>query len=301
MKVLITGATGLIGSALVQKCLAKGYSINYLTTRKSKIEHKNNYNGFFWNPSKNEIDIKAFEGVDTIINLAGSSISKRWTDSYKEQIIDSRLDSLNTIFKTIEENDLAIKQLISSSAIGYYPDSKTTYYSENFVSNSNDFLSSVVQQWEAATLPFEKLGINVSCIRTGIVLAENDGALPKLVSPIEKYVGAALGTGEQWQSWIHIDDIVGIYMHLLETNAKGIYNGVAPNPVTQKYLTKAIAKTLNKPLIPFNVPTLMLKLILGEMHVIVTQGQRVSAEKIIDEGYDFKFHDVHEALQNLLT
>jgi len=301
MKVLITGATGLIGKALSVRLLSEGYHIHYLTTGKSKIKSTPECKGFYWNPAKKEIDIEAFKDVSVIINLAGSSIAKRWTKSYKKQVLDSRIDSLQVLYDAIKSNNLSVDHLISSSAIGYYPNSLTQYYTEEYVSTDVSFLSKVVQDWEAAADKFKSLGIKVSCVRTGIVLSDEEGAFSKLVNPIQKYAGAPLGSGDQWQSWIHINDIVGIYQHILKNKLEGIFNGVAPNAVTQTNLTKAIAKTLQKPLILPKIPTFVLKTLLGEMHVIVTQGQRVSAEKIKHTGYNFEYFEVNDALKNLLA
>lgn len=299
-KVLITGATGLIGSELVKLCLSQGISINYLTTRKEKIKTETRYNGFYWNPEKGIIDTQAFTDVNAIIHLAGVPIAHRWTEKYKQLIIDSRVKSANLIYDSLKEMDHNIGYFISASGINIYPDSQTKLYSEENHEISDTFLGEVVKAWEAAAIQFKDLGMDVAKVRTGMVLAKDDGALPKLMQPIKMGIGSPLGNGEQWQSWIHLEDIAGIYCFLLTNKLEGIYNGVATNPVQNKRLVEVIANQLKKPLWMPNVPGFMLKLLLGEMASLVLEGQLVSSNKIKKLGYPFKFYNVESALQDLL-
>jgi uncharacterized protein (TIGR01777 family) len=299
-KVLITGATGLIGSELVKQCHREGISVNYLTTSKEKIENSENYNGFYWNPQTKEIDEKAFHGVSAIINLAGSSISKRWTKKYKKVIIDSRVESMKLLYGKLQKIDHNIEHFISASGINIYPNSKTRLYTEEDLEIDNTFLAKVVLAWEAEAVKFKDLGMEVSKVRTGIVLAKDEGALPQIAKPIKLGVGSPLGSGEQWQSWIHIKDIVGIYMFILKNQLEGKFNAVAPNPVQNKKMTKLIASQLESPLWLPNIPAFVLKLLLGEMSVLVLEGQLVSSHKIEQLGYQFKFYNLENALQDLL-
>lgn len=299
-RILITGATGLIGRELVKLCHENNIGVNYLTTSKEKIENKPNYQGFYWNPEKEEIDERAFEGVSAIINLVGASISKRWTDSYKKTIIDSRVKTMGLMYRTLQKIDHNIGQFISASGVNIYPDSKTKLYTEENESVDDSFLAKVVIAWEDAAADFKDLGMDVTKVRTGMVLAKEDGALPKLVQPIKLGVGAPLGSGDQWQSWIHIDDISGIYFFLLKNKFEGIFNAVAPNPIRNKKLTKLIASHLNSPLWMPNVPAFALRLILGEMAVLVLEGQLVSSKKIEELGYTFKYYNIDSAIQDLL-
>ena len=300
MKVLITGATGLVGNAIVAQCKKRSISVHYLTTSKEKIETTDNYKGFYWNPAKQEIDSSCFEGVDAIINLAGSPISKRWTKSYKQNILNSRLQSLQLLKKAIVEGNINIKQLISASAIGIYPDSKINYYEESASAISIGFLGEVADSWEKAADEFSALGIVVTKIRIGLVMDSKEGPLPEMVKPIKHGFGAAFGSGLQWQSWIHKKDLAGIFLHTLEHELEGVFNGVAPNPVTNQELTKAIAKTLDKPLWLPNIPKLAMKLVLGEMHVLLFESQRVCSKKIIDTGFEHRFVNLKPALEDLL-
>ncbi|HLV15027.1 MAG TPA: TIGR01777 family oxidoreductase [Xanthomarina sp.] len=300
MKVLITGATGLVGDAIVAQCKKQSISVHYLTTSKEKIQTTENYKGFYWNPAKQEIDKACFEGVDAIINLAGAPISKRWTQSYKQNILNSRLQSLQLLRSTIKKENINIKQLVSASAVGIYSDSIINYYEEGSLDKSSGFLGEVVHSWEKAADEFLDLGILVTKIRIGLVLDSNQGALPEMVKPIKFGVGAAFGTGLQWQSWIHIKDLAKIFVHVLEHELDGVFNAVAPNPVTNKELTKAIARTINKPLWLPNIPKIVMKLVLGEMHVLLFESQRVCSKKIIDSGFNFRYVNLKPALEDLL-
>ena len=298
--ILITGATGLVGKALVKECLSKGFNIHYLTTSKSKISSKKNYKGFYWNPQLDQIDPKCFEGVSTVINLAGSSIAQRWTKVSKSTILSSRKNALELLYSTIETHKFPIKHVISASAIGIYPDSKTRYYKEDFQGTDASFLRTVVRSWEGALKSFKSLGVLTTALRIGIVLDANEGALPKISGPIKGYIGSALGSGEQWQSWIHIDDLVSIFLFILESEIEGVFNAVAPNPVQQKDFVKSVAKVLKRPLFFPNVPEIVLNFALGEMSAIVLESQRVSAQKIQNLGFEYKYHELDAALNHLL-
>ena len=298
---LITGATGLVGKALVKQCLADGYTVHYLSTQKSKIVSQTNYKGFYWNPQENKIDIACFEGVEVIFNLAGASIAQRWTNSAKTSILSSRTDALALLHSSIEKHKLPVKHIISASAIGIYPDSKTRYYEENFQGTDASFLRTVVKSWEGSLKTFQSLDVKTTALRIGIVLDSQEGALPKIMGPIKNYFGAALGSGDQWQSWIHIDDLVSLFMFVLEFKLDGVYNAVAPNPVQQKELTKLIAKILQRPLVLPNVPEFALRLMLGEMCAIALESQRVCASKIQDAGFKFNYIELEPTLEDLIT
>lgn len=298
-KILITGATGLIGSKLVALCKENNIPVNYFTTRKEKIANQPDYQGFYWNPEKSVIDNKAFDGVTAIVNLVGASISNRWTEKYKQIIVDSRVKSMELIYDTLQGIDHNIGHFISASGINIYPSSQGKLYTEEDDEVADSFLGEVVSAWEDAAIAFKDLGMDVARVRTGMVLSLEDGALPKLMKPIKLGVGAPLGSGEQWQSWIHIEDIAGIYFFLLKNRLEGIYNAVA-DPVSNKKMTKLIALRLGKPLWMPKVPAFALKLVLGEMSTLVLEGQLVSSRKIKKVGYPFKFYNIEVALNDLL-
>lgn len=300
MKILITGATGLIGTELVALLLQNGVTVHYLTTSKKKIESKPNYHGFFWNPNQGTIDENALMGVDSIIHLAGATISKRWTAKYKQEIIESRILSSNVLYKALKDNPHSVKQIVSASAIGIYPDSLTKLYTEDNTEVDESFLGKVVMKWEESVNKFKSLNIKVAKIRTGLVLSNKGGALPEMEKPIKMGLGSPFGSGKQIQSWIHIQDLVELYFFAVQNELDGAYNAVAPNPVTNKKLTQEIAAVLNKPLFMPNIPKFLMSLVLGEMHTILFASQNVSNKKIESEGFNFRYKQVDKALKNLL-
>ena len=305
MKILITGATGLVGRALVALCHKQEIAVHYLTTSKHKISNEPNYQGFYWNPSSGEIDEAAFQGVTTIVHLAGASIAQRWTKDKKQRIKDSRIKSAQLMYDVLERlresvNPHTVAHIISASAIGCYPSSPTKYYNEQYDGYASGFLGEVVEEWETAITQFQQLDIQTTLVRTGVILDKYDGALPKIIQPIKLYAGAPIGTGEQWQSWIHIEDMARMYMHLIIEKLTGVYNGVAPNPVTNEKLTKQAAQVLKKPLVLPKVPAFVLKATLGAMATIVLESQKVDASKIMESGFNFNYPGLEQALENLL-
>lgn len=301
MTVLITGATGLIGQEIVKLCHAEEVNVHYLTTSKSKLTTEDNYKGFYWDPNNNEIDHRCFEGVSVIVNMVGASISKRWTEDYKKTIIKSRTKTAKLLQDTIKKHNFKIDYVLSASAIGIYPSSLVNYYDEDNTEISETFLGDVVTAWENVVDEFKLLGCKVAKIRIGLVLAKNDGALPKIVKPMRYGFGAAFGSGKQWQSWIHIEDLARIFMHALQYQLEGIYNGIAPNPVTNNDFTKMAADVLSRPLILPNIPKFAMQLILGEMHILLFESQRVSSQKIENKGFNFKYANLRPALEDLLV
>lgn len=300
MIILITGATGLIGSALSKKLLDKGYTIHYLTTSKNKLENKPNYKGFYWNPNQKEIDTKCFDGVEVIVNLAGASISNRWTKSYKEEIISSRILTSNLIFDTLSAIDHSVKQFVSASGTAIYPESYEKMYSETATETADDFLAKVVKIWENGANQFSSLNSKVAIIRTGVVYAKNGGAFPELIKPIKFGVGAVMGNGKQVQSWIHLEDLVNLYSFVIENQLDGIYNAVAPETISNKEQTITIAKKLKKPLFLPNIPRFIMNLILGEMSLLLFTSKNLSSKKILDKGFSFKYPDLNSALNELI-
>lgn len=300
MRVLITGATGLVGQALVDLFHEHGIDVNYLTTSLGKIETQSNYQGFYWNPSTSEIAPDCFEGVSTIINLAGASVAKRWTSAYKKIILESRTDSLKTLKIALSNREHEVEHLISASAVGIYKDSLTKFHEEDDFEQGENFLAEVVEKWESAVDELGDLGLEITKIRIGVVLSKEGGALEKIKEPIENYIGAPLGSGKQWQSWIHLSDLARLFHHLMENRLEGVFNAVSPNPVTNKELTESIAQSLEKPLILPNVPSFSLKLMLGEMAAIVLGSQLVSSKKILSTGFHFRYAQLKPAIANLL-
>ncbi len=300
MKVLITGATGLVGQEIVSLCHQQGIDVNYLTTNKDKIKSQSNYKGFFWNPKINEIDTDCFKGVEIIINLAGSTVAKRWTSGYKKEILESRVLSVSVLFEALSVIPHSVRHMISASAIGIYPDSFQNYYMEDSKERGNDFLGKVVAQWEDTVTKFNELKINVSILRIGLVLSKNGGAFVKIVDPIKYGLGSVFGNGKQWQSWIHVIDLARMFVFVMQEEKYGVFNAVAPNPVSNQKLTHAIALGLNKRIFLPNTPKFFMQLILGEMHTLLFSSQRVCSSRVLGLGFVFKYDNISSAVDDLL-
>ena len=300
MNILITGATGLIGNAILDICKLKGYKVHYLTTNKEKIENRKGIRGFYWNLKTQEIDANCLDGVEAIINLAGASVSKKWTTSYKNEIENSRIDTVRLLYKLLSEQKHSVKYFSSASAMGIYPSSFIKEYDEKDQEISNSFLGNVVYKWEKEVDKIQSLNILVSKLRIGIVLSKKGGAISEMVKPIKLGFGAALGSGKQFQSWIHVEDLAYMFLFVIENKLSGIYNAVTSNVVTNSEMTKAISRHLRKPIWLPNIPSFVIKLILGEMSALVLESQYLKNEKILDNGFTYKYDSLENALNNCL-
>lgn len=298
---LITGATGLVGKHIVKRCEQQNITVHYLTTSKKKIISSPGYKGFFWDPKNGYIDKKAFDGVSVIIHLAGANVAKRWTNSYKEQILESRIVPTTLLKTVLSEINHTVSQFIAASAVGVYEDSLIEFHAEESQCLGDDFLADVVKKWEYAVDQIADLGIAITKLRLGIVLDVNEGALPKMAKPVKMYFGAAFAKGNQWQSWIHINDLASMFLFVAQEKLTGVYNAVAPNSVTQNKLIASLAKVLNKPLWLPNIPKFVIKLMLGEMSTILLSSQRVDSSKIQEEGFLFEFPSLRKALKFLFN
>jgi uncharacterized protein len=299
MKILVTGATGLIGKALVELLLSNNHSIHYLTTSKSKLGDIPHCKGFYWNLLTNEIDQEAFNEIDVLVHLAGASISKRWTSSYKKELLESRILSSNLLYATLKKIQTKPIHVISASGTAIYPDSYDDTYDENSTQKDNSFLGNVVVEWEKSIDQFRALGCKVTKVRTGIVFSNKGGALPEMVFPIKMYVGSAFGTGKQMQSWIHLDDLAQLYYFIIQNSVEGIVNAVAPENISNQVLTKIIAKTINRPLFLPNIPKIIMQILLGEMHILLFGNKRIIPKKALELGFKFEFDNAEKAVDNL--
>lgn len=299
MKILVTGATGFIGTALCTHLLKHNHSVHYLVTDASDIKDKENYKGFLWNPEKNEIDLNSLDQVDAIVNLAGHTINCAWTEENKKAIHDSRINCSNTLFNALKDNQHQVKSIVNASAIGIYPSSETAVYTEHSTDFGNDFLAEVCKDWEAANLRFESLGINTAITRFGLILSKDNGVLHELAKVVSKGLGANLGNGEQWMSWIHFNDVIEIIYQLLKNQQGGIFNVVAPNAVKQHQFLKLLAAQLNKPLWLPNIPEFVIKFGLGKRSALVLSSQHVQSVKLPEIGYKFMFTDLASTLKDL--
>jgi uncharacterized protein (TIGR01777 family) len=295
--ILITGATGMIGKKLIAGLLVQGHKVSILTRKPLKIKDVQVY---LWNVEKGEIDKTCLEGVNTVVHLAGAGIAdQKWTKDRKQQIIDSRVESTALLYKTIKETGAPVRNFISSSASGYYGDRNDEILIESSAPGEG-FLAECCILWEKAIDEGKALGLRIVKFRTGFVLGKNGGGLASLARPIRLFAGAALGTGKQWVPWIHINDIVSMYMSAIDNDLyEGAYNGCAPHPVSNEMLTKAVAKKLKRPVWPINVPEKVLEMILGKMSVIVTTSTNLSAQKILDQGFKFEYVQLEDALNEI--
>lgn len=302
MKVLITGATGLVGKELTALLLKNGHTVHYLTSRSQAVKTEANYKGFLWNIKEMTIDAACLQGVDTIVHLAGETVFQRWTAAAKKKIMNSRVNSTQLLLNALHENSDTVKHVITASAIGIYPDDKNgAAMRENDVPPvANNFLAQVCLAWESMGMQFQELGLQHAIVRIGIVLSDKGGALEQMAKPVKMYAGAGFGDGKMWQSWIAIDDLVGIIQHIALENRTGVFNAVAPNPVRNRAMMEAIGKALNKPVFLPNVPEFVMKLMLGEMATIVLASQHVSSDTIEASGYAFQYPELAQALNTYL-
>jgi len=297
-KILITGATGLIGQQLGKNLIADGEEVVGLS-RKENLDTEIPL--YQWNIKKEHIDERALNGVKTIIHLAGAPIADEyWTYKRKEVLYDSRIKATNLLADTIMKNDLPVKNFISASAIGIYGNRGEEWLCEESSTEKN-WLARLCKDWEASVDPLTEWGLRTACIRIGIVLAKNGGALDKMLPPIKKGINPVLGGGKQYYSWIHIDDLTGIFKYLINhPELFGVYNAVAPNPVRFKTFIESIENVLGKKTIKPPVPKFALRFAMGGMSKIVLDSARVSADKIIQKGYEFKYPDLDGAMQAIL-
>ena len=298
-KILITGGTGLIGSRLSEILIDLGYDVAHLSRKPSKVTH---YKAFRWDVKAGTIDDSALTYADYIIHLAGANVSEgKWTEERKKEILDSRVESSLLLYRRLKELPHHVKAFISSSAVGIYGDTGDRLVTEES-GYGDDFLAEVTKQWEAAAWRVHELGIRTVLFRTGVVLSDKGGALPQIAKPIKMLAGAPLGSGKQYMSWIHIDDLCRLYVEAIEnTSLNSVYNAVAPNPATNEEFTKTLAKVMHKPLVLPKVPAFGLKLMLGEVSEIVLTGQRVSANKILHSGFTFEYVTLDKALASFYS
>ena len=296
MKIVVSGASGLIGTQLVAKLSTSGHEVVRLVRRSPKAGE------IQWNPKSGTLDASALEGVDAVIHLSGAGIGdKRWSDGYRKEILDSRTDTTALLAKTIASLSRKPSVFLSGSAIGIYGARNDEQLTE-VSTHGTGFLAEVCEQWEAAAKPAVDAGVRTVYLRTGIVLSPKGGALKKLLPLFKLGVGGKFGNGKQWQSWISIDDEIGAIEYLLTANVSGAVNLTAPNPVTNAEFTKVLASVLKRPAI-VPVPTFAPKILLGGelADALLFTGQRVIPAALNASGYSFKHTTLESALRSLLS
>ena len=299
--VLIAGATGFIGTHLVRflphvRVLTRDANAARSTLNKYGLVASEGIAQ--WAPDNSSLDASVLDGVDAVINLAGVSVADgRWTKARKRSILQSRLDATNTLISALSSTQHRVQSLISASAVGYYGSCGNQFLTED-TAPGTDFLADVCKKWEDAAHPDIADTVRVVTPRIGIVLGPDGGALPKMAFPFKLFVGGKLGNGKHWMPWIHIDDLVGLFNHLLASSISGPVNATAPNPVTNADFTRQLAGALKRPAL-FPVPRFMLRLLVGEFTDALFASQRTDATRAVSDGYVFGFPDLKSALHDL--
>ncbi|WP_059105820.1 TIGR01777 family oxidoreductase [Shouchella shacheensis] len=300
MKIAITGGTGLIGSKLSQQLVNQHHDVLILTRDASNKQNTDHLTYVEW-LSDHSTPEKELEGTDVFVNFAGESLMGRWTKSKKKAILDSRVTATRELLSIIHKLEKKPEALINASAIGYYGNSQTEEFTEESEPIEENFLSYVTQKWEQEAASLMELGVRIVYGRIGIVLDSKEGALPKMTLPYRLFVGGTVASGKQWMSWIHIDDVVGLFQHAVENKEiTGPLNITAPKPVRMKELNQEIGEELGRPhWMP--APQFAIKLALGEMSTLVVDGAYVSPRKAFDSDYSYHYTEIKPALHQLLT
>lgn len=299
MKIAIAGGTGFVGKSLVKELTQNGHQVIVLTRKANQKDGPIQYVQWL-HPKANPASLLA--GTDIIINLVGESInSGRWTEKRKQTILNSRLEAVDGLLTIMNELNPKPKALINASAVGYYGTSFEKTFSEEDKGSGDDFLSRTVMEWEKEAAKATEIGIRTVFCRFGIILDQAEGALPKIALPYKSFIGGPIGTGKQWMSWIHIEDVVKAILFIIKNETvKGPVNFTAPNPVTMNEFGQVLSEVLKRPnWLP--VPSIALKTLLGEMSTLVIDGQKVLPTKLLETGYTFQYPYLKPALKNIFS
>lgn len=301
-KIIITGATGLIGQQLTIKLTDMDYKITIFTRNPDNAQKKlpNVHKVVKWEYDYVDEWLQELESVDAVIHLAGANLStKRWNKEYKKLLYDSRIISTKKLIEAIKTVERKPKVFITASAIGYYGNRSDEILTEESEAGK-DFLANLCNDWEKEAKNVEQFGVRSVQIRTGLALSRNEGALKQMLPAFKYFIGGPLGNGKQWYSWLHIEDIVNIYVKALESEIlSGPINAVSPNPVTMKKFAKILGDVLHRPSF-FSVPKIILLLVIGQVAEVVTSSQRVVPEKLLNSSFKFKFEKLEDALRDIL-
>lgn len=295
--VLITGASGLIGTTLTRMLLNAGYRVKHLGRNRKEVPEVSTY---VWDIEKATVDPEAFADVEYIVHLAGANVGeRRWTEQRKKEILSSRVGSTLLLYQSLEKYPHTVKKIIGASAIGFYgmKPQKLSCTEEDLP--GKDFMAQVCVAWENAVMNGPD-DIQKLIYRIGVVLSSDGGAYPKLSQPVKLLAASPLGSGKQIISWIHIDDVCRAMIFGIEQpHMNGVFNLVAPNPLTNAAMMQALAKAYHKPFFPLGPPPFVLKMLLGEQADIVLEGVAVSSDKLIHHGFEFRYSRIEEALAKL--
>jgi hypothetical protein len=294
-RILVSGVSGPIGAALLPLLKARGFEV----TRLVRGGHPKN-GQIAWDPAQ-PLSPEPVSGFEAVVHLAGETIFGRWTEAKKRRILDSRVQGTRNLAAALAKAWARPRVFVSGSAIGYYGDRGDEILRERS-SSGQGFLAEVCREWEGATRAAADAGIRTVCLRTGIVLSRDGGALPKMLFPFRLGLGGKVGSGEQWWSWIHVHDLVAAIHHSIKSDLlQGAVNGVSPRPVTNAEFTKTLAAVLSRPAI-FPVPAIAARLVFGQMaDEMLLASQRVEPASLITSGYPFQYVDLRKALSDLLT
>ncbi|HGO9404197.1 TPA: TIGR01777 family oxidoreductase [Bacillus cereus] len=298
MKIAISGGTGFIGTYLSTFFIQKGHMVYILTRNKTTETSDPNLQYVQWTPNLQTFPLSS---INVVINLAGESINSRWTKKQKKAIVNSRIQTTKGLIKQLQTLNIKPHTFINASAIGYYGTSETESFTEQHETPGDDFLANTVCSWEQEASKARSLGIRTVYARFGVVLSADGGALPKMLLPYQFYIGGTIGSGNQWLSWIHIDDVVRLIDFIIhKKEIDGPLNITAPEPIRMKEFGETIATIMKKPhWLP--VPSFILHALLGEMSILVLEGQHVLPSKAIEHGYQYTFPTIDHALQNILS
>lgn len=299
MKVAIAGGTGFVGSRLVERLLAEGHQVLILTRNPASVTPAPNVEVVAYNLKESGAWQQSISGCDAVVNLAGEPIAeKRWTPEHKKEIINSRKIGTQKIVEAISKANPKPSVLVSASAIGYYGTSETATFEEGSPSG-NDFLAQVCQEWEAEAQKVKDTGTRLVIVRIGIVLGMG-GAIGKMIPPFKMFAGGPIGTGKQWFSWIHRDDLVNLILFALQQReVEGVLNATAPNPVRMNEVSQTLGEVLNRPSwLP--VPAFALEVLLGDGAQVVLEGQQVLPKRTITQGFDYQYPTLKQALEEFL-
>ncbi|MGK7906606.1 MAG: TIGR01777 family oxidoreductase [Synechococcus sp.] len=303
MKIAISGGTGFVGRRLAELLLEAGHTVKILTRNPAKapMQAGSNLELAAYDPFEADSWVSALAGCQGVVNLAGEPLTEsRWSASQKDLILTSRTRTTSSMVKAIEQMEVKPEVVVSASAVGYYGPHGDEPLDES-APPADDFLGGVCKEWEAAARPLTDLGVRLVQVRIGIVLGPDGGALGKMLGPFQMFVGGPIGSGKQWLSWVHRDDLAGLIVYALTTpSVSGVLNGTAPEPVTMTTFSDTLGKVLARPSwLP--VPPIALEIILGEAAQVVLTGQRVLPKRTLDQGYQFKYPDLKAALKQILV